>query len=475
LQALAVLAQIFGSTWSQYHGSAEILARVVQALDSLALMEGLNGAFTSATWAGAPGRVAATGSDTEGSGTRAIGRAFVLLSEALAAAGVLDVPVDDDDDPATPAVSRRQAWADMFARHRDFLSSAAGRSSDTMYDQSQIESLWWANEAVRILAPSRALSFDVALGYVDSAVGIGNGPLGAPWVSPLGLPLEPSGTLDGGYDGRWGILTIRTMCALARVTADAQVRGKCLDAVHATASFLYPSGDAGLQTMRSEGAISTAINQNPGFVEYGGNAYAAAELRDPVALRSIQLALAQHVAFGPPVTVDVHFYEYLAAFLEDLPAIEAVASLPAVPSRLPMEDGQPDFAWADAVAGSAAIRNCGDRLFATLNWRRGFTGGVADAQHARANNIARIHLTRDRYDHVATINMTSLFGFGQLYWAAFGPYSIGMNASATTTYDFGGLGVAGPSFELSERRYVPSAAAVSVGPGQTRIFYSGVP
>lgn len=139
VNALAVLALIYESPWSRYHGDPDILARATRALDSLALMQGSNGAFTSATWVGAPARSPAIGSSTEGSGTKALGRAVIALADALATAGQLDVAVDDDNDPTTPPVPRRQAWTDMLVRHRDFLASAAGRSQETMYDPDRHE------------------------------------------------------------------------------------------------------------------------------------------------------------------------------------------------------------------------------------------------------------------------------------------------------------------------------------------------
>src|SRR4029079_14708456 len=153
--------------------------------------------------------------------------------------------------------------------------SPAGRSRGTMYDQSQMEALWLAKQAGAVLAPARARPRETALAYVASAIGLSDGPFGGRSVTATGLALEPTGTLAGAYDGRWGLITIRSMCALAQLTADASVRARCLDAVHAAAPFLYPSIDAGVRTMRSESAISTIVNRNPGFVEYGGNAYAA--------------------------------------------------------------------------------------------------------------------------------------------------------------------------------------------------------
>ncbi|MBC8132091.1 MAG: hypothetical protein H7X95_03850 [Deltaproteobacteria bacterium] len=475
LSALGVLAMIHEAPWSTYHRNPEILTRVVQGFDSLALMQGANGAFTNPTWVGAPNRLPAVGSTTEGSGTKYVGRAFVLLAAALEAAGVLDGSVDDDDNRATASVSRRQAWADMFVRHRDFLVSASGRSSNTMYDQSQVEAFWSANEAIALLSPPRALPRDVALVTVRSAVGLGERPTGGLSVSPKGLPLEPRGTLDGGYDGRWGILTLRSICNLAQFTTEPDLKNKCRDAVRAVAQFLYPSSDGGFETLRAEGAITTGYNRNPGFVEYGGNAYAADTLGDEVALRSFRLRLDHHVPLRPPQPLDVHFTEDLVGYLQDLPVLENVATVKSHSTRLPMESGGPDFAWTDEPAGNIAISNCGDRLYGALNWRRGFTDDIADPAHVRVNNVARIHLTRDRLDRIATIVMESPFGFGRFYKATYGPYVVGMNLSSDTQYELPAVGGGASAFDLVQRRPVAGTAVVLVPPSETRILYQQRP
>ena len=100
---------------------------------------------------------------------------------------------------------------------------------------------------------------------------------------------------------------------------------------------------------------------------------------------------------------------------------------------------------------------------------------MADPQHARVNDIVRLHLTTASYDRVATATMQSPFGFGQLSVASFGPYTIALNPSPADTHDLGGLAGVAPALELVEGRQVPSAASVSLAPGQARILYSGVP
>lgn len=110
-------------------------------------------------------------------------------------------------------------------------------------------------------------------------------------------------------------------------------------------------------------------------------------------------------------------------------------------------------------------------MYLALNWRRGFTDGVADLQHARVNNIARIHLTRSDYDRIATIVMDSPFGFGRFYELEYGPYVVGMNLSADAQFDLPGFGSGDVAYELISRQRVGAATASPVPPGQTRVLY----
>jgi hypothetical protein len=148
-----------------------------------------------------------------------------------------------------------------------------------------------------------------------------------------------------------------------------------------------------------------------------------------------------------------------------------VAALPDGPYRFPMEDGQPDFAWADEAGATAAIENCGERLYVALNWRHGFTDDIPDAAHARVNDIARIHLTREGYDRIATIAMVSPSGFGRFYTAAFGPYLIGMNLSSDSSYELPAFSPAANAFELTARRPTAAATPTVVPPRETRVLY----
>jgi hypothetical protein len=168
---------------------------------------------------------------------------------------------------------------------------------------------------------------------------------------------------------------------------------------------------------------------------------------------------------------NVQFPENLVAYLEDLESVERVAVLPDGAYRFPLEAGQPDFVWADEQGATGVIRNCADSLYISLNWRHGFTDNVAAAANVRVNNLARIHLTRDAYDRLATIVMDSPSGFGRFYTARFGPYLIGMNLSSDSSYELPSFAPATTAFELVQRRPTAGTATVVVPPGETRVLY----
>ena len=115
LNALAIFAQAYQSPWSRYHHNAEMLDRVVKGLDFYCACQGDNGAFSNKTWVGVPRRQSAAGSRLEGFGTQGLGRAFLLVRQDLKDAKRLEQMIDNDGDPTTPAVRRREAWATMFA------------------------------------------------------------------------------------------------------------------------------------------------------------------------------------------------------------------------------------------------------------------------------------------------------------------------------------------------------------------------
>jgi len=475
VSALAIYAKAYQSKWSRYGGNKEMLDRVARGLDFYTAAQGASGGYFGKGWVGGPDRKPA-GSCLEGFGTVGLGMSLVLVGKDLAAARMLDTPIDHDGDPRTPPVSRRRAWAEMLARHRDFLTSPAGRGHATNQDLAQMNAMWAANEALRLLAPDMAWPREKALPFAYAAAGLAPDVLGGRWVTRKGLALEPWGTLGGGYCGNYGLMGIDELSRLAEQAGDPKLNARAVAAVGAGAYFLYPSTDAeGFRCMRREEVISSRNNSWPGRVDYGGNAFVAAALKDPVAAREVQLALAQ----CRPRTIlpegNAHFLASLFDAMMDMESYEAAVALAPSASRLPMEDGQPDFAWADEEGQIVAVEHNGSRLYVSLNWRRGFKDNKRDAEHAWTNGIARVHFTTPWDDHIATIAMESPHGFGKLYVCRYGMYLVGMNASADATFDVAIPADVGRTVavDLVTGRAFNAPAVVKVLPSTTVVLYLG--
>jgi hypothetical protein len=474
MNALAVYAKAYQSPWSAYHNNPEMIDRVAKGLDFHCVLQGADGAFTNDTWAGGPNRKRPRGSCLEGFGTNALGRAFLLVHKELAEKSLLDRKIDSDGDPATPPIPRRAAYAEMFLKHRDYLASAPGRGHATNQDLAQITALWLANESLRALDPEKAWPREKAMEYVYSAVGLAECPLGGYWVTRKGLGLEPWGTLGGGYCGNYGLGSVGLICRLAELTGDQKVRQRAIDAVHAAVHFHFPSVQpGGGACMRKEEIISTRNTKWPCRVAYGGNDWAAGECKDPAAIRSLQLALGQGLAPTLLPENNAHFVDNVTDLVFGLEHFERAAGLPATDYRLPMEDGQPDYAWADEQGATVVVKHRGMRLYMSLNWRRGFQGDKRDAAHAQVNNIARIHCTTAGIDRIATVAMESPHGFGRLYLCRYGPYLVGMNLTDSTTYNLPVPAGAALAVDLLSGKAFDPKGEVDVPPATTRVLFLG--
>lgn len=425
-------------TWngSKFYRNPELIDRIVAALDYFARAQGTNGGFTARQWIGVPNRGHGW-SCIEGYGTRWLARAFLEVADVLKAKGILDEPIDDDNDPNTSPLPRHKVYARMFALHRDYLVREA-RGHATNQDLFQIQSMWLCNEALRHLAPQEAWSREKALEFVYSAVGLAPDLLGGFWVSPKGLPLEPWGTLGGGYCGNYGIGCVHLICEMAELTDDEKVKEQALKAIEAFSHFYYPDITAdGFRCWRREEVISARNNFSPGRVDYPVNFYAAAVLKSPIALRAFQLWLEDGNEPSPLDWRNAHFVNmtlgrlYSARYFEQL----LTKKMPSVNVRLFMESGQPDMAWVDEWGHAVAVRHKdGSKLYASLQWRRGFKPGGRSPNHVRVNNLARIHYTTPIIDRIATILMEAPYGFGKLYICRYGPYFIAMNLTDETAY-----------------------------------------
>lgn len=424
-----ILALAWAAPWSRHCQNAELLDRIVAALDFYVLAQGSNGGFNSGKWVGAPKRQVA-GHCLEGFGTQGLGRAALLTGAALAASGRLAETLDDDADAKTPAVPRRLAWTRMLAAHRDYLVSDRGRGHATNQDLAQIRAMWLCNEALRQLEPAQAWPRAQTLAYVEQATGLARNPMGDYWLTAKALALEPWGTLAGGYSGDYGVNCVYQVCDLAELTGDARIQQQARAALRAVAHFYVPGLDGeGRPCLRREGIVNMRNTAWPGPVDYYLDGYAAAVLQEPTALRFVQLWQAQGRQFEPLPDKSAHFLAITEARLGDAANMAKALSLPPTAARLPFEPDQADSAWADEQGGAIVVQHGQERLFLSLNWRRGFRDGKRDLEHAQTNDIARVHFTTPTIDRIATIAMKSLPGFRGLYLCRYGNYYVAQNAS----------------------------------------------
>ena len=323
-----------------------------------------------------------------------------------------------------------------------------------------------------MLAPDKAWPREKALHYVRSAVGLERDPLGGYWVTRKGLALEPWGTLGGGYCGNYGLNCVHEMTALAQLTDDDAVRRRAVEAVHAASYFYYPAVDKdGYPCMKKEGIISTRNTKWPCVTGYDWDAYTAGELNDPTAVRSFQLALEQVGLPAPPS--GAHQVDELKDLMYGQENLEKALALPPTDERLPMEANHADFAWADEQGGTVAVKHGGCRLYASLNWRRGFKGNKRDPDHTRVNNIARIHFTEPTMDRIATIAMDSPYGFGKLYVCRYGDYFIAMNLTKDATYEVPAPVGMDAALELISEKKVDLKTPLHLPPLTTFVLYLG--
>jgi hypothetical protein len=437
---LESFAQAYLGSWSKWYQSAEMLDRVVRGLDFYCVAQGANGGFDntvhSKNWIGGPNRINAA-SPLEGYGDQRLARAFVLLYKHLSS--YLMETIDDDDNPATAAVTRQAAYTRLFLANRTYMLAERGHAPNQ--DQAQMHCLYWDNEALKLLSPSDAWPLSQMLPYFYQATGIT--PAGSDtsqyWFSPKGMTLEALGTAAGGYACEYGVNNTDLISRLASLTQDAQIIAQAKKAIEVMSYFYYPWTDvSGYARLVDDAIVGWRNNFGSPNISYGGGSFgpASLDLKHPVAIRQSQLYLAQRQAYAISKDVELagkHAMDDTVGYIEFIMNYQQLTALPPAPP-LTMERGE-DFAWADETAACVVVsqHGCQERLYVVLNWRHA-TGATRVPATSTANNIARIHYTTPLIDRIVTMAMTSTPGYRGLYQVTYGNYVIAMNASVSTSY-----------------------------------------
>jgi len=431
LSGAAVLGQAYNLNGSKFYHSRELLDRIALALDFARRAQGANGAYVDVwdkKWVGGPKRRTGAGS-LEGYAHGSLGKAFLAVQEDMEKNGLLDELVDDDADDTTPPIPRRQAYIALFSQSVDYLKDRNGHAPNQ--DSMNVLGIFPQVKALKLLAPSQPSPAETVIR--KRALGTA-GLLGTPseftWVSPKGLSLEPRGSSEGGYTCEYGQNQPGEYFRLARYSGYPEIMAVAEKAASAYPYFWYPVFRAdGKIELRAEGFINWR-----NIIRNGKNiapvVECALELKNPYQIRAFQLKIINgelsDIKNFKPVTGGGHHYtgaNDVMAYAGDISTL--LNRLPADPVRLPMESGQPDFAWADELAQAVAVKHGESRIFAALNWRHPAN---------QASGFARIHLLSPELEIMATIkgqNIDGQYGFN-LY--RYGNLLIAMNSSLTKSY-----------------------------------------
>lgn len=227
--SLMIVAEAFASnaSWAtKFAGKPEVLWRVALALDVHVRAQGSNGGFRrdggpAPIWAGGPHRHDAD-NPLEGWAHASLARSFLLTRVAMETGGLLAQTMDDDDDPATPNITRKAAYTQLFKGSLSYLNST-GQTLCPNQEQGDAKALFGANTALSFLQPELAWSEErmlelvvrPALGFANFTPAMWRGyskwhqqskmPEGN-WVttSPTGISMEALGSYAGGYSQGYG-------------------------------------------------------------------------------------------------------------------------------------------------------------------------------------------------------------------------------------------------------------------------------
>lgn len=484
VQALEAFGIAYNRPWSGHYQHPEMVNRVVAGLDFFRIAQGANGAFSNPwglKWIGGPNRVNGAGS-LEGFGAHALADAFLNVHQGITAS-TFDELVDEDDNAATPPVTRRASYVKLFKGIINHMLVERGHAPNQ--DRAQVHAMYQSNECLRILSPAEAWPQSTAMQWVYEVMGVLPCPVyGGYWESEKGLALEVHGTINGGYCGNYGRAALHFADIFGQMTdGDPTVHAVINREIDAFSNYLYVQEDAdGYRALTNESVISWRPNRYPAlpFPDSGvfnGLAYAALELNNAQAIRILQMYLADRRLYTIDCSasaVSAHYEDNTLGAIKMVDTILQVEALAPTQTLLPMESGQP-FAWADEQAAGIVLQHEGARLYMTLNWRHDYCAECGRSEaNARPNNIARLHYTTDAEDRIANIAMQMTHGIFQLYTCRWGDYRIAMNVSETQSFQWDVPDMDGRNaVDLVSKTKVSTQMSLTLPPRTTLVLYPG--
>jgi hypothetical protein len=333
-------------------------------------------------------------------------------------------------------MSRGQAWGQMLAASRDY--GRFNRDGHAISNQGMIadQNIFMANMGLLALGNTNAFTEAAAERYLREAVGL------SPWLGS-DLPGGGSSWLHGtnyfmvttkGLTREWGYVgndygEIAYYAAnFYQYTTNSIFRDQATKMLKARAPFRRPgieiSGARYYHDMESIGLLAWrgADESDTWYADamaYGDRCEWSDALRvaavtlDTNAVGYAKQMLADNQYFSQLIA-DPRYYSggSLAAnsfdgrnVMDVFSDYFAVSNAPDSGIRLPMTDGQPDFAWADEEDGIVAIKHGSERLWIAPYWQAKL--GI--------NGLARFHYSTTNYEQYGVLETIPQFNFSGAY------------------------------------------------------------
>lgn len=319
--------------------------------------------------------------------------------------------------------TRREVWSKALKQSIEYWR--AHRRGFTNQSMLVDGGIYRANRGLILINPSMALPEEQALRYVRESVGV------EPWrdcdiisqnddrpanyngdhhylITKKGLSREL------GWVGSYGETILTITCELAEITGDELIRRQLAKLQNARFVFRYPyidmDGNYGLK-------LSAEIDGRHSHYPQLGVAYAAPQsIREHWGMETAYMLPEDRAVVGATqrFITDGYYFEHIQKRLKDstlglmrnVNEYEKVKDLPYVPYKFPMEDGQPDFVFADEENAVIAIKHGDTRLFMNLYFR---------AENA-VNNVAKIMEITPVLTRLVTAKIQSkVIGTGEFY------------------------------------------------------------
>lgn len=383
-----------------------VVSHVIAVIDAYATANYAGTVAPSSDWGGAFGE---------------LGYAMWLLSAQLAPS--LDTVANYGASGGNKA--RRLAWGDMLYASREY--GRLNRDGRFITNQGLIAdgSIYKANKGLIVLSDPRAFSEVAAQRYLREACGL------QPW---LGSDLPAGGsslkygssyyqvtskglTREHGYVGNsYGEMAFHA-ARFYEMTGDTAFRDQAKKMSRARAAFRRPSmeisGGNFYRTMEAIGLLAwRGVGESDGefadaivygdTTEWARGLHLAAITLDPALIGYAKQMLADNQYFVA-LTRDSRYYADIAA-LEAFGDYTIISATPDTGTRLPMTEGQPDFAWADEEDRIVALRHGTDHLWIAPFWQAKSGSGI--------NGIARFHYSSPTYDQYGVLETIPQFTFG---------------------------------------------------------------